>query len=61
MNKNPDVILAVEGDEEYVECPQCEGSEGSCDENDEWHECVFCHGEGGYWRERSTEGKDEAR
>lgn len=48
-------ILAVEGDQEFVECSACEGAEGGCDENDEWHDCIACNGEGGFWRERSCD------
>lgn len=47
-------ILATEGDEEFVECPECEGCEGHADGN-VWHDCNFCQGEGGYWRKRTTE------
>jgi DnaJ-class molecular chaperone len=49
-----EVILVVEGDQELVECPECEGSEGYVDDNDCWVECAHCAGEGGYWRKRES-------
>lgn len=45
-----EVILAVEGNEELVECPECKGSEGRCDNDDNWVPCSACNGEGGFWR-----------
>jgi hypothetical protein len=53
--EKPENVLAVEGDEEFVECPECEGAEGSCDERDNWHPCLACNGEGGFWRTRRTD------
>ena len=60
MSSKPDVILVVEGDQELVECPHCEGSEGYNDEEEGWIECSACGGEGGYWRQRTTDNSDSA-
>ena len=59
MEKKPDVILATEGDEELVECPECEGNEGSTDDAGEWCDCSWCNGEGGYWRPVNNTGAGE--
>lgn len=31
----------------WIECPDCEGGEGYADDDDVWHECLTCLGEGG--------------
>lgn len=55
-------ILVVDGDQELVECPECEGTEGHIGEDDEWIDCIACNGEGGYWRPVSPqEGSREDR
>lgn len=36
---------------EWVECPQCEGTEGWNGENDEWYDCPMCEGAGGWNQE----------
>jgi hypothetical protein len=50
-----DVIIVVDGDQELVECPECQGTEGHIDEVEEWIECLACNGEGGYWRPRTAQ------
>lgn len=52
-------ILVIEGDEEFVQCPTCEGTEGWA-EGDEWHICADCEGEGGHWRKRITREQEES-
>jgi hypothetical protein len=43
------VVIATEDDQDCVLCEWCDGSEGSCDENNEWIPCFFCDGEGVFW------------
>jgi hypothetical protein len=55
MSASPEeVILAVEGDEEAVECSTCQGAEGSIGDDGEWHDCVGCGGEGFFWRKSAN-------
>lgn len=34
---------------EWVECFECGGCEGYNDENDCWHDCSACDGDGGWY------------
>lgn len=48
-------ILAVEDGQQYIECFGCGGCEGENDENDCWHPCGVCDGEGGWWEDVDAE------